>query len=425
MNKISTVKVECYLLYVIIFSLFLSPAVKVFGFLPAIRLDELLIYTWLVLTVVIGNKLVVDFSKLIIFAFLAIFALVNISILNGVMNGYSATFSDLNQYLRFLKYLGCFLLAVKVFSHFNYEDLRRFYFFLVAILFLLAVFSYMQRFNLFGVNDFVLKFVSNSEKYDALLKEVRGARVIGFAGNPNVFAFLFVYLLIVLWGFKQYYLTRGLLAFQVLIIFSIFGLLFTLSRTGLLSLLVGFVTLTIFTLGSNDRHFAGVNYHIKRAMLLFFSLIIVYLILTTNYFQESVLFRFVDSSNLSESTSFQSRLVEWEANLSIIASRPIWGVGPLSRSGIQAVDNEYLLILRSYGLVGLVTIFTLLYQLLKWSRKRRGSRGVSDALILSSLVMMIPASVVMNLILFPVLLIILAFVRSTARVIEGLAIEHN
>lgn len=71
---------------------------------------------------------------------------------------------------------------------------------------------------------------------------------------------------------------------------------------------------------------------------------------------EGIIFRILELNNISQSASWTTRLINWETNLALVQDNLFFGVGPLSRAGLGAADNDWLLFVRSYGFLGLLFV---------------------------------------------------------------------
>ncbi|MCK4957294.1 MAG: O-antigen ligase family protein, partial [Candidatus Cloacimonetes bacterium] len=69
--------------------------------------------------------------------------------------------------------------------------------------------------------------------------------------------------------------------------------------------------------------------------------------------------RMTSGMNLEEDGSFLARLFKWQDNIEIWKQSPILGWGPAKASQATIVDNEYILMLRRYGIVGIIFYFLL------------------------------------------------------------------
>ena len=79
----------------------------------------------------------------------------------------------------------------------------------------------------------------------------------------------------------------------------------------------------------------------------------VALLVNNRAIYDEVLWRFALLGDFTQDSSWTGRLLQWQANLELFARSPWIGVGPLFGADFRYVgDNEWLTLLRSYGLLG-------------------------------------------------------------------------
>ena len=143
---------------------------------------------------------------------------------------------------------------------------------------------------------------------------------------------------------------------------------------------------------------------------------------------EKFFFRVSQLGNIWNATGWQTRIVNWKVNYALWTLSPIFGWGPGKMTMITVVDNEWLLLLRRYGLIGVI-IFILWFANFYFglSKIYRSSLTVEtmalavalQATLLAYAVYMIPAAVYHSLQLMPILLIFLGLAYSQLRSKEG------
>lgn len=208
---------------------------------------------------------------------------------------------------------------------------------------IMSLIAFQQFFDLFNLNSFYIAKLAppDSVHTNAFLSSVF-PRVIGTIGNPNEFGFqLALCSSSALFGFFNYKKPFYLFSF----LFISTSLCLTASRTSIVMLLS-----TIFII---------VGFSENRKLRLTFFLVLFFQILFMGYFANKigVEFRHLDRilaiANISEDKSWKSRKdLYWEFNLDWFLKAPLLGVGPLSEQPQVASDNEWLLLLRRRGIVG-------------------------------------------------------------------------
>ena len=131
---------------------------------------------------------------------------------------------------------------------------------------------------------------------------------------------------------------------------------------------------------------------------------------------EDFFMRIGSALNLATDTSWQTRLVIWENHLDIWKQSPLFGWGPGKATMTVTVDNEWLLLLRRYGALG-VLVFILWFAGIYRTLSRIGRETKNNytetfcaalqATLIAYAIYMIPAGVYHSLQLMPVLLILL------------------
>lgn len=344
------------------------------------------------------------------------------AILWGCIKGYGATFADLNQLIRMIKYISIYTFAVTVFKNSPDKITDDILNLVIISSVILALIIFQQRFNIYGLNEHYVKFIAPTQ-YETLINNYKYPRPVGMIGNPNEAGFLLVMSILVT-AYRLLTTQKRDLKFSLFLFIQLAALLSTLSRSALISMFGG---LFILLIGLNSTKTS------LRKMILKKSLIIVFLIMlaTSSVFLVPSLYhnigwRFARIANLSEETSFQARLSNWQENIEIINSEnnSLFGVGPLRRVKFQhAADNEWLLLVRSYGIIGTILLcLTLLIPLIFSSPKnilteqKRLRKSLVLALLVSSSLYMIPASVFHALTLMPLLLLILTIKDNSGKI---------
>lgn len=400
MYKIRKVNFDRFYLKAVLFSLILLPALGVLPGLPALRVDDILLFFWLF--VLLNRRKVPDGFKSgrcwMLVSFLFLFGL---SMFNGLLNGYDGSFGDFNQFTRFAKYISMYLLVYNVLNKSSEGDISNLFSFVIlcgTILFVIVVFQY---FDILGLNKYYVQLVAPTQ-YETLVTGYQHPRPVGMIGNPNELGFLFVLLFFsALFSLQNFKTKKNALHAVVFFV----GVLMTMSRGSFLAMVCGFLAY-VFVYSMYRGIFGKVK---TVAYSLIFILILSAIALHPSVY-DVLTWRIAKVFDLASDTSFQGRLANWSENIEIIKKHPILGVGPLRRVEFaNAADNEWLLIWRSYGAVGLIFVVTVF----SWSifkRKSAQTKSLEVALVTSSFIYMIPTAIFYSLALFPFLLFLLAFV---------------
>ena len=389
----------------VLFAFILTPALNFIPGMPAVRLEDIVLLIWLFfvfpflrLKLSAGHKLRLAFLG-------AFFVLLPIAILNGIINGYGGTLADFNQYIRFFKYISVYLLSVYVFSSASRTDMLKlidYILWLGVLVFLLALSQYV---NVLGLNEIYVQHVAPTQ-YDTLVGNYGFPRPVAMIGNPNELGFLFVIfslLSLILLVDKN----KNGRKIKPSIFFAIyfFGVLITLSRGSIAALVAGLLAL----FGWMFLH-SKIIVKTKITVALICLIVLGFLILNHPLVYEKFTWRFMAFLSLAEDVSFSTRLVNWQENIDIIKQHPILGVGPLRRAAFEnAADNEWLLLWRSYGLIG-VSLFIGLMTTNLFFKCAKEVKVFSIVIAVSVFVYMIPTAAFHSLVLFPFLLVLLAII---------------
>lgn len=401
-------------LVTIIVAIFLFPSIRTPGAIPSMRLEELILIPfalYCMLRIIRGHDVrfawgVRQKTLLFFFVFLLI------SMLAGMCLGHNASFGDLNQFIRFCKYILIYTIAVSyIYICYNKDEaIDRVYNVIVICSVLLAVVVVQQFFDLFGLNSLYVRYVAPTQ-FETLIGDHPFPRPVGMVGNPNEVGFVFVLGALT----SSYRLIKGGgWVFLAATLINLASLGLTMSRTSLVALVIGAGYLYVIQLLATDR---GVG---SRMMYLALPtsvlLVAMAYVLVNPMLYEAIGWRFYTLIEFQTESSWQVRLNTWQKNIQLFFESPIVGVGPLRRAESTAgpADNEWLLLLRTYGIVGtLVLVVGMVWPHLK--AKSRLLRVFITGMLLGMAVYMIPAAVFHSLSLMPLVLIILAAEDSTTR----------
>ncbi|WP_164219915.1 O-antigen ligase family protein [Virgibacillus sp. YIM 98842] len=410
---IKTIRV---LFHTVLISLIITPNIGMIPGIPNIRVEEILIVIfmlYLVVNLCVKKKIIIGINYFQVFL-IAFLIIISLSMLIGSLNNYNTSLADFNQFIRILKYLTIYTMAITLIklSKDSQAEKNRIINTILNTSIILFIIVIQQYFNLFNLNEQYIHLIAPTQD-ETLLAGDANARVVGMYGNPNELGFLFV-ITVILSIYMLYNSKTHRLKYTLILIMQISGLFFTLSRSAFLAMVIGVLILIIGMALRNTS--INVNF-IKRILPISLILIIIATI-TLNFtnFSNEIWWRFAELNNLEASTSWQARLSNWDENIDIIEDNPIFGVGPLRRADFEfAADNEWLLLLRSYGLIGtLYLIFIFFVPILK---AKSNYKKLTIAVLTAVMVFMIPAAVFHSLKLFPLVLIIFALTVDSKKAI--------
>lgn len=241
----------------------------------------------------------------------------------------------------------CLYLLIFVFvanENIDPVELKRFYKFVLIILMLSAFFGFLQYINFAGINEVVSPYYAPTQMRNLIV----GKRITGTTPNPNEFGALMVLAASLAFSgamfFREWKLQ--LLCWMALPVYGT-ALILTLSRTSLVSFFVAGFIVIFFVFKRKD-----VKYKSWRLLtLLLLGLIIVILVLQV--LPEKGLSRLAELRTFTEAPSYKTRIEMWKTHYAIWTESPWLGWGPGKADMSTIVDNEWLFILRRYGVIGL------------------------------------------------------------------------
>ncbi len=336
-------------LLIIIIALSITlPGIKVSSSFPLIRPEEFLIYTLFPFIFIynISTNYLNDISKIftkyyIIFLFLAI-----ISTIYGVFFlNVNTGLRDAVEFVKMGKYLLIFLTVCS--SKPTEKDLNILLNTFVIVLITASIIGILQFFNIFGFSSITGPFYLGEKSY------IVNQRLTGTFTNPNSFSVVLGFGIIISlvkilyeknYNYRLYYiLCIGLFIVCILI---------TGSRTGLAAIIFAIATLLILFLRFNIQNL--------KSVLPVIVILILSFIFGVVYAGQDIINRLSSGINLLENESLLMRFYAWYLNFQLIIQSPIFGWGPAKEILTTVVDNEYILVVRRYGILG-ASAFVLIY----------------------------------------------------------------
>jgi O-antigen ligase len=319
------------------------------------------------------------------------------------------SYRDLLELIKLGEYVLCFLLpataAAGTLS--TARTIRQ----LTLLLLLSLAFGFLQYYDALGVNA-ILSPIYAPTQMEGLLKY---HRITGTTSNPNEFGALMVLggAISLSAALSQ---KEGRKFYSIAFVLFAVGVVLTISRTALVSFAVVTVMVLLF---SHERQDSLPRSGVRMAKRLVFILLLAFLLLQVapSEFLPSV----QQLANPGGASSWQGRLEKWEPALTAWSVSPLFGWGPAKEGMPTVVDNEWFLLLRRYGAIG-VAVFVLWFATF-YRRLGRMVRTANDsstvalaralrALIIAYAVFMIPAGVYQNYQLMPILMLLLGLVFS-------------
>jgi len=330
-----------------------------------------------------------------------------------IFQNFSPTPRDFFEIAKLIEYFLIFAFVTNLNT--KRENFRKYYIFTICIFLIATVFAFIQRGNLFpGFNESFIGYVAPKHLDEWLAHR----RIVGTVGNPNEFGILMVMASSLAISGTLWIKKIGLkiLSFLSFAIFS-FTITLTLSRSALIVFLINLLFILFL---KYTRRF-GLKGKAKLVFLIFPTIIILGLIIL-QIAPPKFIRRAISGLGIETDVSFQNRLNIWKENLEIWKQSPIFGWGPGKDAMTTIVDNEWLLLLRRYGIVGVVIFifwFGRFYSgLSRIQRKEKTNLYLEifsiflQASLIGIAIYMIPAAFYHSLQLMPILMTLLGLVYS-------------
>ncbi|MGO1057706.1 O-antigen ligase family protein [Planococcus sp. FY231025] len=391
-------------LYIMIPFIILSPIIPLPG-LPAVKLDDLwLAFGALIFLTMLSLKKDKNFTfQLPIFArlYLLFIGWIAISILiTSFQSPELYSHRDWLEVYKNVKLLLILLVAVNI--KMAVPEKQKSLKIILSSILISAIFGILQFFNVLAINTWLTPyFVSNIDKYGTETL----SRVVGTFGNPNIFAAaLLVGIALSYSQFFSSYKKRYL----VLLTFFFVVMTFTMSRTILIATIVLILFLSLFIFIKSKR---------KKTFLKSLFFVPLIMIVGLQFAPDRFFFRIGGLDDLSTDSSFQTRLQIW-GNIFNDYTRDhiLLGMGPASKLNIT-FDNEWLLILTTYGVVGtflLLCFFIAMYHRLGKmnSSEINFQNNTVQGLLIVFAGAMISMSVFQQLQLMPLIILVVGIIVS-------------
>jgi len=324
-----------HILYFLLFSLILLPWIKIGSASPEIRPE------WVLLII---GLLVFHVGKKTIKSSVAYWSIA-LAISFFVSTIYGMTFLnvsvDARDFFELLKPILYFLLYIFVAStSLSLIELKRFLKIAILIFSVAGAISVIQYFAPETIRP-ILSLFTDSERIIIYAQ----ARATGTMGNANDLGMLnMLGFALTLYTIKHKLFGSG--TSSVVMIIMALGVLASGSRTAFVCLLL--VVIYFF--------YSEFNLSLKRVVALAVVFVTIYTVINLNLdvFQQSTK-RYASINNLEEDVAWMSRLNGAIETLSLISRSIFFGYGPNKKEFLGSnIDNEYILILYRYGIIGII-----------------------------------------------------------------------
>lgn len=394
----------------------IGPPISLGHGLPDVRLDEILI-----LFLVLSSLFKFPFVELrerhlrtttLIFGAFA-FSITLSTVYASIFLKYRFNLRDLTEYITLGQFWLVYVLAAN-WRKIGKDSLKRLGMVALLATYLIVLFGFAQLYNWVGINAWLTPLYTAPIQMVGLTGGLH--RTVGTFGNPNVWGFFMMMVLTfqVAWIYHQNLNFRSWKLYAQLGLFflGLIALFMTLSRAAVLVMGIVLVYLSLSKL---------LRKHWNTKAIVITLLMIVVTVAALLAAPQSFLFRMAEGTHLTTSTSVTGRIEQWGTAWTLIRQSPIFGWGTAKGFLTTIVDNEFILILRRYGLLGLGIFIALwvhfaryAYQLLRRERdpvlKTIGQAAftISIGIIIFDL----SSGVYYNLQVMPVYLLMMGTVRS-------------
>lgn len=331
---------DFHLFIALILLAILFPSLEISPSLPRIRIEEILFYTFFPVLIIsrISSIKLGENGLHFIRIYLIFLGLTIVSTIYGkIFLQVPVGFRDIVEIVTLGKYLIAFIGIYLM--NFSDSEIRKILWIVLLAIFFSGVFGLLQFFGVFGIDAYTAPIYLLERAY------IVSQRLTGTFKNPNSYSVILVIghlITITLLFFEKGKIQK--LALGLLALFFLMCLLFTGSRTMIAA--YGLVTIILFVI-----LFSNKNLNFFSILLIVFFLSITFLI-GFSVLTDDILLRLQSGVDVLGDESFGMRIIIWFLNLKLFLASPIFGWGPAKDFFTTVVDNEFILVLRRYGVLG-------------------------------------------------------------------------
>lgn len=412
-----------FLLKRVLYSLFvvaiLFPYIRLPGDIPDVRPEFIVIlvaWGFLFINHLAAGK-TIRFRRCFVYKWFLLFGLCIITsmVYAAVVKGQPIMWRDFWEPGKLFLYFLIFVLIANL--QLESKDVRRYYKFALIVLALSAIFGFLQYVDFGGINNVIIPHYAPTQIHGLLTHR----RIVGTFGNPNEFGALMVLAASLSISGALFMKDRKLrmLCWSTLPIFTL-ALLLTLSRSSLIAFFT--MVIVVFFLFIHEKR---LNRKLKRILIfMFFGYVIGAFLLQV--MPQKAYLRFGELKRFNQATSWKGRVENWENHFAIWKESPWLGWGPGKATMGTIVDNEWLLLLRRYGVIGIcvfIGLYWTFFRGLSQIRKRATEPSVValcvalQGTLVGYTLYMVPAAVYHCMQLMSILLIFLGLAYSQRRLI--------
>lgn len=314
------------------------------------------VFLYLILTKKINKTIFRNKTfKYLSIGYLAFFVVVSITF---VINTIVIRKFMIHNFFEVLRVLEYYFVLTNYFVLLTKETFRTFHISLIGLIIFNVILSFFQFHNVFGLNEQYIEKIAPTQ-YRALVNGYLWPRTVGLAGNPNVFGFLMTLLSLYFLYFilkdqrKWYHYVMYLLT--VVCVFQ------SSSRTSYVALIMSnfcLIVLSFFKLTKQDI--------LKTALVSLILMIVHFSLLFI--LPDSYTWRMKTLINFGNQKSYQDRL---EKNRSNIEKYANYDLNQMIGKQGEFFDNEWLMILFKYSIIGLIAYGSMMLLPLKTIKENK------------------------------------------------------
>lgn len=405
-----TISNDLWIIYLVIFATILTPSIRL-GKLPGFRIEQVIVFFFFMYVFIKlalrKEKKHVNFNFIIFYTGFSFFII--LSILIGSFKGMQIILNDFFEIYKIFIYIGIYLITItRIVSEEDKMNAIKVMIFCLLISLIVAV---QQYFNVFNLNEKYVYIIAPTQ-FRTLVNNYPYPRVVGMTGNPNEYSVMPAIGAILSWSM---YLITKKKEYILYVVLFIFGTLITLSRSGFVFMGSGilmFTFLYLFRSNLSIKHIikGRINLNILRTIILAVIILTLLGFIIFNYLPEELTWRLMSGININEDSSFQARITNWEEHITYFKISPLAGLGPAKSIKYEHhVDNEWLLFLRQYGILGTVYII-LVFTIPFFNSRDKVFKYIYFSILFGCSLYMIPSVIYNSFQLMPLIMILAALV---------------
>lgn len=336
-----------HIIYLLIALAILAPPLQISSSLPSVRIEEIVIYAFFPLILIMNlDKLTLsEAAKSFVKLYCGFLFLVLASTLYGYfILDVPASVRDLFEVFTYSKYLLIFL-TLHTFQLATEKVPHILYFILFTVL-ISGIIGLLQYFGVFNLDAITGPYYLQDRIH------IISDRLTGTYKNPNTYSAILVSAHLIALGlffFHQRKERKTLLLLCVAMLAIL--ILFAGSRTMIAAYLL--VTVIMILIGAST---AGYN---KFQIVTLISVLGISFLIAVSMISYSIIVRLESGLDIFSDESFAMRMLAWYLNFQLFLESPIFGWGAAKAIHTTVVDNEFILILRRYGVIGLLAFLSL------------------------------------------------------------------